>query len=768
MSDEASNAQGDKPAALGAGRPRTLTKKQKKKLAGEKLNEGNRKRKLEAEERERLAKRARSGSEEEVNRPRKETSTLSPLPPSKSSSPKPVPLPANAPPPSANVASSPVHGFMDELDIDLRVRQRELSEERRQVREEEELAEELARIVEQRELSAMVEEGRLDREFSEEEAMRCEQEIRRQEEEEEKEEEKEKEEKEEKEKEEEEKKEKEDGEKKEKEDEEKKEKEDEGKKEKEDEEKKTKLGETLRQAMLDKDRMDREAASRAKNVEDNDNDKSNRQSAQKDGDEDNAASQQPASGAEKQKEGEEEQRGEAEEKMNKEAGIGYKRRFDLLDSETGPFPSVSWPVPNIKLERPQQVRQLPKAVPIDKEALKDTFSKFAEWEQRSQGTGPKQNSRKRGLDIVTDVAEDVWDGARKRRGRTPRDFGDMDKGDDDGPRKKQKTGEAASLKPSRHEKKDFLGQVIYGIGRNLRSPIYRAGSRWQEPFPTGRFKNPDGLVRALDIAMKGVRRNPAHSVESWKEHVEREVQLLLGEGWNASEWTKVMEIGTDDGKTQPERLCAFFEFAWDSGAYGKAFNECHSPARAQAYGILAQAVEAREERWQGISKREIIRKINSLGKDGYNVLTKELERRWDEIIDTEERAAGCVHALLGDTFRDFRAVSEIDGRPHECDTPDKKQLWDVGRRYLTKATALREALGNVVRGCGWQDGVYMGREWMKGATPAFIAVVGGIFEVFANRPDFKSTSSLAGEIHYLRRLLGEGRFYESEWVPILA
>lgn len=435
--------------------------------------------------------------------------------------------------------------------------------------------------------------------------------------------------------------------------------------------------------------------------------------------------------------------------------------------ETGSFPSVSWPVPNIKLERPQQVRKLPKAVPIDKEALKDTFSKFAEWEQRSQGTGPKQNSRKRGLDIVTDVAEDVWDGARRRRGRTPRDFGDMDKGDDDGPRKKQKTGEAASLKPSRHEKKDFLGQVIYGIGRNLRSPIYRAGSRWQEPFPTGRFKNPDGLVRALDIAMKGVRRNPAHSVESWKEHVEREVQLDLGEGWNASEWTKVMEIGTDDGKSQPERLCAFFEFAWDSGAYGKAFNECHSPARAQAYGILAQAVEAREERWQGISKREIIRKINSLGKDGYNVLTKELERRWDEIIDMEERAAGCVHALLGDTFRDFRAVSEIDGRPHECDTPDKKQLWDVGRRYLTKATAMREGLGNVVRGCGWQDGVYMGREWMKGATPAFIAVVGGIFEVFANRPDFKSTSSLAGEIHYLRRLLGEGRFYESEWVPIL-
>ena len=54
MSDEASNAQGDKPAALGAGRPRTLTKKQKKKLAGEKLNEGNRKRKLEAGERERL------------------------------------------------------------------------------------------------------------------------------------------------------------------------------------------------------------------------------------------------------------------------------------------------------------------------------------------------------------------------------------------------------------------------------------------------------------------------------------------------------------------------------------------------------------------------------------------------------------------------------------------------------------------------------------------------------------------------------------------
>ncbi|KAH8079781.1 hypothetical protein HD553DRAFT_326480, partial [Filobasidium floriforme] len=495
--------------------------------------------------------------------------------------------------------------------------------------------------------------------------------------------------------------------------------------------------------MLDKDRMDREAASRAKNVEDNDNDKSNRQSAQKDGDEDN--------GAEKQKEGEEEQRGEAEEKMNKEAGIGS-------------FPLGILACPEYQAGTTATSPQLPKAVPIDKEALKDTFSKFAEWEQRSQGTGPKQNSRKRGLDIVTDVAEDVWDGARKRRGRTPRDFGDMDKGDDDGPRKKQKTGEAASLKPSRHEKKDFLGQVIYGIGRNLRSPIYRAGSRWQEPFPTGRFKNPDGLVRALDIAMKGVRRNPAHSVESWKEHVEREVQLL-GEGWNASEWTKVMEIGTDDGKTQPERLCAFFEFAWDSGAYGKAFNECHSPARAQAYGILAQAVEAREERWQGISKREIIRKINSLGKDGYNVLTKELERRWDEIIDmrSEQRMR---HALLGDTFRDFRAVSEIDGRPHECDTPDKKQLWDVGRRYLTKATAMREALGNVVRGCGWQDGVY-GAGMDERCHSCFHCCGRGDIRGLRQSSGFQVDQFLGRRDTLPPTTVGEGRFYESEWVPIL-
>ncbi|KAG7562213.1 hypothetical protein FFLO_02299 [Filobasidium floriforme] len=175
-----------------------------------------------------------------------------------------------------------------------------------------------------------------------------------------------------------------------------------------------------------------------------------------------------------------------------------------------------------------------------------------------------------------------------------------------------------------------------------------------------------------------------------------------------------------------------------------------------------------------MSKHELYEKLHFVFRGEqlgcrYDVLDNKQEVMLDEILEIEDRVADIVFDLFGEVSPALveRGRLGIDGRPQECDTTEKKALWDTSRGLITQARRKRDLLACAIRADGWIEGVFMGREWMKGASPALVSLMGGVLQGFANRPDYKSTSSLTGELHYLRRLLGEGRFYESEWIPIL-
>lgn len=439
--------------------------------------------------------------------------------------------------------------------------------------------------------------------------------------------------------------------------------------------------------------------------------------------------------------------------------------IENLPHPAGMVPFELWDTPTISFTRPEPVIAR-SAYKIDDKAIKESFAKF---DQRFPSGGfelPGSST----VRTRQGMAEKIELKGRARREKSVDEFAAS-------PTPNQQPAANTRLQK---EEKDWLGGVVYGMHRNLREPIYRSGSRWVEPFHTARYKNPDGLCDALAHARYQLRREDA-SLDLWLQYGITRIEEILGEGWNPEEWAKITALAGGDGRPQAARLCDFYEICWDSGVYDVAFslggrhrgagNFGLDVAENQVLGMAVQVLEAKDEYWRGVSGRELSRRalaVTGMTERLVNaVLTRPLELL-DEIKAQEDMAAEAVDELLGDSPIQSRGELSVDALPSVCDTEAKKTLWLHSRHKLERAAAMRVVAGLKIRQYGWEQGYFMGREWMRGASPDFIMTVAGIISmIFSKRPEYKSESSLAGELHYLRRLIGAGRFYEGEWIPVL-
>jgi hypothetical protein len=399
---------------------------------------------------------------------------------------------------------------------------------------------------------------------------------------------------------------------------------------------------------------------------------------------------------------------------------------------------------------------------IDDKGIKESLAKFQERFPLSKFELPGSST----VRTRQGMAEKVEVKGRARRERSVDEFGAPSNRDQQPP----------TPSKSHKEEKDWLGSAIYGMHQNLREPIYRSGSRWEEPFPTARYKNPYGLCDALRFARDHLKDRKS-TIDTWTREGIARVEEILGEGWNPAEWVKITALAGADGRPKAARLCDFYEICWDSGVYDGAFSGGgqYRPGgdfgldveENQALGMAIQVIEAEDDYWRGVSERELLKRAGGLAGIDLSVLDRACELL-SEIERIEDQAAEAVDELLGNSPIETRGQLGIDGLPIACDTPEKKKLWLHSRSLLQRARDSRVAAGLEIRQFGWEQGYFMGREWMRGASPAFIMTIAGIIStIFATRAGYKAESSLPGELHYLRRLIGSERFYESEWIPVL-
>ncbi|KAH8079230.1 hypothetical protein HD553DRAFT_325024 [Filobasidium floriforme] len=278
---------------------------------------------------------------------------------------------------------------------------------------------------------------------------------------------------------------------------------------------------------------------------------------------------------------------------------------------------------------------------------------------------------------------------------------------------------------------------------------------WSEPFPTARLRAREALPAALLRVWQALSIG-CESAEAWGE-VERDLAELLEEGFDADEWQKVGAIACSGG-SRGTRTCAFHQMVWDCGVREAFQGEMKAPPVSRfvefAFHVLVKGCEQREgdEWWGGMSSLDLMNILRGAGLDDED--DEELQNTVSTVL---ERLKGIER----------REISARRDRQRERIQGDISPA--TGNRDDGDAEAReRKELGIMVRAVGWRRMVFMGENWMEGASVAMIATIAGvILEVFVSRDDWRSDSSLMGELEFLRELIGPAAFSTREWIPIL-
>lgn len=251
-------------------------------------------------------------------------------------------------------------------------------------------------------------------------------------------------------------------------------------------------------------------------------------------------------------------------------------------------------------------------------------------------------------------------------------------------------------------------------------PIFRPNRRaYQPPFASAlRSGTPlgSGLTRACTWILNEGLHVPY-------EELKTGLQTILEDEWLEDEWDWLKTIDTEDG-----RACAMYRLLWDTGLFDSVVeideeDEEGRAALGHAYGAIVQALEGTSTLWVGVD-------------DGY------------------------LRAIL-------REIQPFDQLQADRAVADLKML--SGLALPLQATTRQELVLRWKRR-GWSQGVWMGERWSEGASLGALRMIAKFIRVRFCAADGKPAFAgydIQGPLHYLRLILGGGRFSLEEWAPIL-
>lgn len=251
-------------------------------------------------------------------------------------------------------------------------------------------------------------------------------------------------------------------------------------------------------------------------------------------------------------------------------------------------------------------------------------------------------------------------------------------------------------------------------------PIFRPNRRaYQPPFASA-LQSGTPLGSGLTQACTWLLDEGLHVPY---EELKTGPQTILEDGWLENEWDWLNTINSEDG-----RACAMYRLLWDTGLFDSVVkmdeeDEETRAALGHAYGAIVQALEGMSALWVGVD-------------DGY------------------------LRAIL-------REIQPFDRLQADRAVADLKML--SGLALPLQGTRRPELVLRWKRR-GWSQGVWMGERWSEGALLEALQMIAKFIRVKFCAADGKPAFAgydIQGPLHYLRLILGGGRFSLEEWAPIL-
>lgn len=220
--------------------------------------------------------------------------------------------------------------------------------------------------------------------------------------------------------------------------------------------------------------------------------------------------------------------------------------------------------------------------------------------------------------------------------------------------------------------------------------------------------------------------------------------MILTEGWLSEEWAWLRVDGgelvtrtTRTSKTEhhprteinpDRRACTLYKLLWDTGFFDQVVDlEKKSDDQRRALGHF------------------------------YGVVTKTLEQKSSIWIGVDESTLSAI-------------LEQIVGLPEEDVKAAVSDVMTVRLALPESREAVRLDLLPKWQRKGWEHGCWMGEIWSEGASMETIHMIAKVINVRfvgSERDKWAFENSFQAELHFLRLLLGGGRFSLEEWAPIL-